>query len=145
MLSEWQVTLSLTFITQIKLSLQERIKIMIGQTKESRKIELQDELVRQLQEKISSLEETIESLEQKNSELQLELEMKKNLRDEGFENMKVLMEEVEKSKFMYDNAVLKIMEAKTNYDKLAEELKETRIKYNKEMKEFFATVSGRVK
>lgn len=118
---------------------------MIGQTKESRKIELQDELVRQLQEKISSLEETIESLEQKNSELQLELEMKKNLRDEGFEDMKVLMEEVEKSKFMYDNAVLKIMEAKTNYDKLAEELKETRIKYNKEMKEFFATVSGRVK
>jgi chromosome segregation ATPase len=106
--------------------------------KKDRTIEVQQGIIKKLEEEISQLKSENNSLKQ-------QLEFEKAIPKEGYEKAKVLMSDLENKIEEYKILIEEVKQIKVSYSEKIKEIDEIKAKYQQDLKDFLKKVKRSVK
>lgn len=100
-----------------------------------RKIKVQESLIESLKVENQELKEKLENVK-------AELEFEKTFKNDEYDELKDLIEELSKEKATYENLVQKAILAKKEYKEKTKELNDLKVRYNKELKNLMKDIKN---
>ena len=108
------------------------------QDKKDRTIQVQQDIIKKLEEEISQLK-----IENKN--LQQQLEFETSIPKEGYEKAKKLIVDLENKISEYDSLIVEVEQIKISYSEKIKEVDELKLKYQQDLKNFIKKAKRSVK